>query len=334
MKNTLLSGDVALTRKKLLPLFLVYGTLIVLLVAAEILSPGFLAPQHMETIIRQVAFLGIVSIGQTLVILTGGIDLSVQNTLVLSNVVSAQIMAGKPENALTALVISILIGLVVGVLNGAGIYLLNIPPMIMTLAIGTAVYGVAYIYCNGAPKGYASPIFTNLANGRIRDLFSEDSPLRILNINGTILLWILLSAAVIILLKYTIFGRAVYAIGVNRQSARYSGINVPATIISVYAISGILAAITGVLFVGYTGTSYLSTGSSYNMDSIASVVIGGTSVVGGIGGYVGTIAGVMVMTMVSSIMTIVNMAESGKKIISGMILILLLVSVYRRKTSN
>ena len=86
MKNTLLSGDVALTRKKLLPLFLVYGTLIVLLVAAEILSPGFLAPQHMETIIRQVAFLGIVSIGQTLVILTGGIDLSVQNTLVLSNV--------------------------------------------------------------------------------------------------------------------------------------------------------------------------------------------------------------------------------------------------------
>ena len=139
MKNTLLSGDVALTRKKLLPLFLVYGTLIVLLVAAEILSPGFLAPQHMETIIRQVAFLGIVSIGQTLVILTGGIDLSVQNTLVLSNVVSAQIMAGKPENALTALVISILVGLVVGVLNGAGIYLLNIPPMIMTLAIGTAV---------------------------------------------------------------------------------------------------------------------------------------------------------------------------------------------------
>ena len=125
-----------------------------------------------------------------------------------------------------------------------------------------------------------------------------------------------------------------YAIGVNRQSARYSGINVPATIISVYAISGILAAITGVLFVGYTGTSYLSTGSSYNMDSIASVVIGGTSVVGGIGGYVGTIAGVMVMTMVSSIMTIVNMAESGKKIISGMILILLLVSVYRRKKSN
>lgn len=85
---------------------------------------------------------------------------------------------------------------------------------------------------------------------------------------------------------------------------------------------------------GYTGTSYLSTGSSYNMDSIASVVIGGTSVVGGIGGYVGTIAGVMVMTMVSSIMTIVNMAESGKKIISGMILILLLVSVYRRKKSN
>ena len=331
MNNRLAPEDMALAKKKLLPLFLVYGTLVVLLAAAEVLSPGFLAAQHMETVMRQVAFLGIVAIGQTLVILTGGIDLSIQNTLVLSNVVSAQIMAGEPENALPALIVSILIGLVVGVLNGAGVYLLNIPPMIMTLAIGTAVYGVAYIYCNGAPKGYASPIFTNLANGRLSEL---GGPFSFLNINGAILLWIVLSVLTIVLLKFTVFGRSIYAVGVNRQSARYSGINVPGTIIAVYAISGILAAITGVLFVGYTGTSYLSTASSYNMDSIASVVIGGTSVVGGIGGYVGTIAGVMVMTVVSSIMTIVNMAESGKKIISGMILIVLLVSVYRRKKGN
>lgn len=330
MNKRLTSEEAALAKKKLLPLFLVYGTLIVLLIAAELLSPGFLEARHMETVFRQVAFLGIVCIGQTLVILTGGIDLSVQHTLVLSNVVSAQIMAGSPENAMKALMISILIGLVVGAINGAGIYLLNIPPMIMTLAVGTVVYGVAYIYCNGAPKGYASPIFTNLANGRLSELFPEGSPLSFLNINGTILLWILLSVIAVIVLKYTVFGRSIYAVGVNRESARYSGVNVPGTIIAVYAVSGILAAITGILFVGYTGTSYLSTGASYNMDSIASVVIGGTSVVGGSGGYVGTIAGVMVMTVISSIMTIINMAESGKKIVNGLILIILLVSVYRR----
>ena len=334
MKNRLVSEDLALTKKKLLPLFLVYGTLVVLLAAAEILSPGFLDAQHMETILRQVAFLGIVCIGQTLVILTGGIDLSVQYTLVLSNVVSAQLMAGAQENALPALLVSIGIGLVVGLLNGAGIYLLNIPPMIMTLAIGTAVYGVAYIYCDGAPKGYASPIFTNLANGRLGELFPEGSLLSGLNINGAILLWVLLSIVVIVLLKFTVFGRSIYAVGVNRQAARYSGVNVPGTILFVYAVSGVLAAITGILFVGYTGTSYLSTGASYNMDSIASVVIGGTSVLGGVGGYVGTIAGVMVMTVISSIMTIINMAESGKKIISGLILIVLLVSVYRQKKNK
>lgn len=334
MKTNLLSKDAALARKKLLPLFLVYGTLLVLLLVAELMSPGFLAAKNLETVLRQVAFLGIVSIGQTLVILTGGIDLSVQHTLVLSNVVSAQIMAGQPENAVRALLISLAIGAVVGALNGLGVYLLNITPMIMTLAIGSAVYGVAYIYCNGAPKGYASPLLVNLANGHLGDLFPEGSPLQMLNINGTILIWIILSIVAILLLKLTVFGRSVYAIGVNRQSASYSGVNVPATIIAVYVISGVLAALTGILFVGYTGTSYLSTGASYNMDSIAAVVIGGTSVLGGAGGYVGTIAGVMVMTVISSIMTIVNMAESGKKIVTGLILIVLLVSVYRRKKTK
>lgn len=334
MKNRLRTDDFSLAKKKLIPLLLVYGTLVVLLVAAEFLSPGFLKLNHMETVLRQVAFLGIVSIGQTLVILTGGIDLSIQYTLVLSNVVSAQIMAGQQENAIPALLIAVCIGLVVGLMNGLGIYLLNIPPMIMTLAVGTAVYGVAYIYCNGAPKGYASPVIANIANGRIGELFESGSLLSRLDINGTILLWIVLSILAIVVLKFTVFGRAIYAIGVNRQAARYSGVHVPGTILAVYAISGILAAITGVLFVGYTGTSYLSTAASYNMDSIASVVIGGTSIVGGIGGYVGTIAGVMVMTVISSIMTIVNMAESGKKIISGMILIVLLVSVYRKKKNN
>lgn len=141
----------------------------------------------------------------------------------------------------------------------------------------------------------------------------------------------LLSVAVILVLKFTVFGRTVYAVGVNRESANYSGINVPATLIGIYVAASVLAGISGFILLGYTGTSYLSTGESYNMDSIAAVVVGGTSIMGGSGSYVGTIAGVGIMIIINSLMTVLNMAESGKQMVQGLIIIVLLVIVYGRK---
>ena len=132
----------------------------------------------------------------------------------------------------------------------------------------------------------------------------------------------------------TTFGRKLYAIGVNRESARYSGISVYSMTLIVYVASSVLAGICGFILLGYTGTSYLSTGASYNMDSIAAVVVGGTSTMGGSGSYVGTIAGVGIMIIINSLMTTLNMAESGKKMVQGLIIILLLVAVYGRKKKN
>lgn len=314
------TNERSLTYKKIMPLILVYVVMVGLSIVANFLNPGFLSLSHIWTIVRQMSFLGIVCIGQTLVILTGGIDLSMQYTLVLCNVVSAQVISGQNENTWMALAVSILISAVIGLINGFGVYFLRIPAMIMTLATGSAVWGIAYIYCNGAPKGKTSEILSFIANGKIGGI-----------INGASLIWIILSVAVILVLKFTVFGRTVYAVGVNRESANYSGINVPATLIGIYVAASVLAGISGFILLGYTGTSYLSTGESYNMDSIASVVVGGTSIMGGSGSYVGTIAGVGIMIIINSLMTVLNMAESGKQMVQGLIIIVLLVIVYGRK---
>jgi len=317
------SNERALRNSKLKPLLLVYGVMIGLAVVANILNPGFLALSHIGTILRQMAFLGIVCIGQTLVILTGGIDLSISYVLVLCNVVSAQIINGKDANTFKAFLICLLISFAAGAINSFGVHFLKIPAMIMTLAMGSALLGIAYIYCNGAPKGKSSPFLDFIANGKIGGV-----------INGATLIWILLSIAVIVIIKMTTFGRELYALGVNRESARYSGISVYGMTLSVYVISSILAGICGFILLGYTGTSYLSTGASYNMDSIAAVVVGGTSTAGGSGSYVGTIAGVGIMIIITSLMTILNMPESGKKMVQGLIIILLLVVVYGRKKKD
>ncbi len=149
--------------------------------------------------------------------------------------------------------------------------------------------------------------------------------------NGVTIIWILLAAVTIILLHSTTFGRSVFALGTNPEGARYAGIRAPFVMLSVYVIAAVTAGITGFLFLGYTESGYLSTASSDNMDSIAAVVVGGTSIMGGRGGYTGTIAGVGIMMILNSLMTILHMAEAGKQVVQGLLIIVLLVVVYGRR---
>lgn len=306
--------------KKRMPVIFVYAVMIALAIGINIVNPGFLSMDHLHSTLKQISFLGLVCIGQTLVILTGGIDLSAEYTLLLSNVVAATIISGREENTLTALLVILTIGIVTGLVNGAGVYFLKIPAMIMTLAVGTVLYGVTYIFCNGAPGGHSSVMLANLSKTRILTLFS-----------GVAFIWIIFSVLIIIVLGKTTLGRSIYAIGTNRESAVYSGINVCATTLIVYVIAGLMSAIAGFLLLGYTETSYMSTGAGYNMDSIAAVVIGGTSIMGGFGGYVGTIAGVCIMTLINSLLTILHISEATKQIVQGMLIIVMLIAVYGRK---
>ena len=137
---------------------MVYVILVVLLLAAQIMSPGYLKPTHVAGILRLASFMGIAAIGQNLTILTGGIDLSIANTITFANVIAAQIMMGRNENLPAALFAVIVMGVMVGFINGVGIHWLKIPPFIMTLGVGTVIQGVFLIYTKGAPKGNASPL--------------------------------------------------------------------------------------------------------------------------------------------------------------------------------
>ena len=140
----------------------VYLILILLLVLAQILSPGYLNPTHMAGILRLASFMGIAAIGQNLTILTGGIDLSIANTITFANVIAAQIMMGRDSSMLPALLAVIVMGIVVGLINGTGVYWLKIPPFIMTLGVGTVIQGIFLIYTKGAPKGNAAPLLRSI----------------------------------------------------------------------------------------------------------------------------------------------------------------------------
>ena len=290
----------------------VYLILILLLVLAQILSPGYLNPTHMAGILRLASFMGIAAIGQNLTILTGGIDLSIANTITFANVIAAQIMMGRDSSMLPALLAVIVMGIVVGLINGTGVYWLKIPPFIMTLGVGTVIQGIFLIYTKGAPKGNAAPLLRSICGQSMYGIVS-----------GIVLIWAVLAVIAIVLLHKTPYGRKLYSVGINEEASRFSGINTGRVTFSVYLISAVIAAVSGFLLVGYIGTSY-------NTKTIAAVVIGGTAITGGKGGYLGTIAGAVIMTILDDFLTIVSIPDAGRQVVQG-IIIILLVLVYSRE---
>lgn len=297
---------------------MVYLILIFVLLIAQLASPGYLALNHVAGILRLSSFLGIAAIGQTFAILIGGIDLSIANVITFANVIAAQVMSGSDSNMLAALLWVLLMGAAVGVINALGIRFLKIPPFIMTLGVGTIIRGIFLIYTNGAPKGNAAPLLRAICGQSMMGVVS-----------GIVIIWLILSIAVVIIQKITPYGRQIYAIGINEQASRYSGIPTGRIIFSVYILSAVFAALAGYFLVGYTGTSFLDVGSDYNTTTIAAVVIGGTAITGGKGGYIGTFAGAIMMTVLNDFLTIVNIPTAGRQIAQGFI-ILALVLVYSR----
>lgn len=228
-------------------------------------------------------------------------------------------MMGRDENIWKALLAVIAMGLVIGAVNGTGVRLLKIPPFIMTLGVGTVVQGIFLIYTKGAPKGNAAPLLKSICGQSMFGIVS-----------GIVILWLVFAVVAVAVLKKTPYGRKIYSVGINEQAARFSGIHTGTMIFSVYMLSAVIAAVAGFLLVGYTGTSFLDVGTSYNTKTIAAVIIGGTAISGGKGGYLGTVAGAIIMTVLDDFLTIVSIPEAGRQIMQGAI-ILLLVFIYSRE---
>lgn len=294
------------------PVWITFVTLMVLWLYSLIRVEGFRTVDYNLFTLRVAAFLGIVAAGQTLVILMGGIDLSVAAVVTMAGVVGGNLITtmGETGGILTTLVISALIG----VLNGIGIVTLRLPPLVMTLASLNVIQGVLLVYNAGKPVSGKSDFLNFWALGSI---LRVPTPVWLL---GAITL------IAIVLLQRTPFGRGIYAIGNNPRAALLSGIPTGLVQIATYALCSVLAGVSGLLLLGRTGYSSKTAGDPYLLMSIAAVVVGGTSILGGRGKVIGTIGGALVLTILVNVLTVENIPESGRMIIQGSLILILLIA--------
>jgi len=299
---------------------------IILFLLSGLLPNGYgsntsIALAQATNILRLSVFLGIVAAGQTLVILSGseGIDLSVGSTVTLTAILVYVICNGQDSMVLPALVVALLVGAIIGFVNGAGITYLRISPLVMTLGMAGVVTGLILVAQHGNVSGAVAPVMTQVIA----------RPL-VLGIPGAIIIWIVFALLIWLFLERTAFGKHLFAIGVNRTTARLSGINVNAMVLATYAIAGMLSGLGGFLVVGNAGVVFINIGNPFLFPSIAAVAVGGTLLTGGKGSYWGTMAGSLVLTLITSLLTTMQMPDSVRRMVLGATL-LILISIYGRQ---
>lgn len=304
------------------PLFLALCAAVGLLAIGEILSPGFARGSQIVSLLTVAAILGIVAAGQNLVILGGreGIDLSVGAMISLGAVLAGNVMDGSNAALPFAILVAAGVPFLIGLVNGCGVTLLRIPPLVMTLGMTAVIQGALVVYSQGVPSGSAAPALSSFVN----------RPL-IVGIPGILFVWAAIAVLMLFMLRRTRFGFSVYAIGSNERAAALTGIPVPAVRILLYGLSGFFAGLTGLFVIGYTGTSFISVGNQYVLPSIIAVVIGGTSLAGGTGGYLGTVAGAVVLTLLQSVLITLNLDVWARQIIFGLTLLALLLLYGRQR---
>ena len=301
---------------------------IVLFLLSGLLPNGFgsdldVARAQAMNILRLAVFLGVIAAGQTLVIISGseGIDLSAGSVVTLTAILTYTIVNGSDARVLPALFVVLIVGALVGFVNGLGITFLKISPFVMTLGMAGVVTGVIIVITHGSVTGRVAPIMTRL----IARPFSPS-----FQVPNAIMIWLLFGILMWFLLERTTFGRNLLAIGVNRITAKLSGVNVTWTNLLTYALAGALAGFGGFLLVGNTGVVHLQLGQPFLFPSIAAVAVGGTLLSGGKGSYWGTMAGAIVLTLITSLLTTMQMPESVRRMVLGGTL-LVLISIYGRQ---
>jgi len=299
------------------------GALILLLLAfvgsIEAARPGTVTPIWISNILLFAAPLGILAAGQTLVMLSGGIDLSVASVATAS----AYLMATHSSQGGNAAVLwGLAVGLLVGAVNGLGIAVLRVQPLVMTLGTALMTEGSLIVYSQkllaNAPR--VPPFVQSLGSGKVLGGIPID-----------LLLWVPLGLLVIAGLRRTGLGRLIYAVGDNREACKLAGVRVWQVLFVDYTLCGLLAAVAGLVIVGGTNAADMSLADVYLLPSVAAAIIGGTSIFGGRGGYAGTVVGVLILTVLNSLLTLLDAPEPIRQILYGAI-ILLLATAYTRLT--
>lgn len=276
-------------------------------------SPFFLTLSNMVTVLRQISFNGIVALGMTFIIITGGIDLSVGSLLCLAGLVSAHYSVAGSETempVLIAILAGVLVSTAFGLMNGLLVAKGKLPPFIVTMATMTIVRGIALVYSDGRPITGFNESYKAIGQGNV------------LNVPIPVAIFIVMLLVSGVLLKYTRFGRHVYALGGNENAAIASGINTAKIQTMVYVIGGVMCGIAGVALTSRLNAASPQAAEGYELDAIASVVIGGTSLSGGRGGVTGTIIGVLLIGIIGNGLDILNVSSYYQKIIKGCIILL------------
>lgn len=284
---------------------------IVLLIALAIFVPAFYQPANLLNVARQSSIVGVVAIGMTFVILTGGIDLSVGSILALSGVTMAMLINQGMVPGV-AILISLLVGVATGIVNGIVVAVLKIQPFIATLASMVAITGLALRLTNGGPQAF----------NNIGDVFNFLGSGNVFGLPGPFLVFLIVAVIGILVLRYLPFGRFLYAIGGSPEAARLTGVPTRRTLITAYAVSGLTAALAGVMTASRLGVGAPTAGGLANLDAITAVVIGGTSLMGGTGGAVGTVFGALLLAVLSNLMNLIGISPFDQQIVKGVVIVL------------
>jgi ribose transport system permease protein len=293
--------------------------LVLFVVGVEIARPGTVTPLWASNVVQFAAPLAILAAGQTLVMLTGGVDLSVA---AVATGAAYLLATNASVGDLYAISVGLALGVAVGVVNGVGVALLRVQPLVMTLGAGLMTSGVMIVYSQHmmASQPHIPAVIQALGSGKVFGLVPIN-----------LFLWIVLGAILLFGLHRTGFGRLLYAVGDNREACHLSGIRVWRVLFFNYVICSLLAAIAGLLLVGGTNAADLSLADGLLLPSVAAVVIGGTSIFGGRGGYGGTIVGALILTVLTGLLTLLDVSEPLKQVLYGAI-ILVLATAYARLT--
>ena len=301
-----------------------FACIVVLLLVGSLYSRNFLSVEDLLQQLKVASFLGVIATGMMLVILLGQIDLSVPWSVTTGAMMACAAAAYGPAGTALAIPFGILCGVAIGLVNGIGVAYLRIPSMIITLAVNAVAQGLMVVYTGGfSPQDSATAAMRYIATGFL-----------VPGIPNAVLIWALVAAATVFLLTRTGFGRAVYGIGNRERAAYLSGVDTRRVVLIAFALCGGLSAFGGVLLAGYASKAAQSMGDVYLLPSIAAVVLGGTSILGGRGSYLGTVAGVILITLLQSILSVMQMPEAGRQIIYGVVIVAMLLLYGRAPASR
>ena len=290
------------------------SVLALLLVAlAFFLLSHFVSSARFSTVLHISAFLALAAMGQTLAFLLGGIDLSVASLLSASGILLCALISGSMP-MIVCIIIVLAASAVIGLLNGLGIALLNIPPLVMTVAMQYILRGITLVTTNGKPIAPKNDALSVWANKSV-----------IFGLSGGIIILLCCVVLLTLILYKTKLGREIYFLGSNPEIAKMSGIKTRKVTIICYSLAAMLAGLAGVMLVGYTGTAAVRIGDSYLLPSIAAVLIGGTSPLGGKGGVIRTVIGAFILSNIISLLTVMQMQEATRQIIEGGIVLLFII---------